>query len=62
MGKVSYNLFLDDLRHVKMVYPDREESEFVIVRDYQDFVNTIQRNGLPCFISFDNDLGLLENG
>ena len=55
---MSYNLFLDDIRTVKMVYPTMEESDFVMVRNYNDFVNVIIKNGLPTFISFDNDLGL----
>ncbi len=38
------------------------ESEFDIVRNYKDFVNYIEKNGLPNFISFDNDLGLDESG
>ena len=41
-----------------MVYPTMEESDFVMVRNYNDFVNVIIKNGLPTFISFDNDLGL----
>jgi len=65
---MGYNLFLDDLRTVQMVYPHRPESDFVIVRSYEAFVNQIRTSGLPAFISFDNDLGedaggnLLEDG
>lgn len=59
---MSYNLFLDDLRTVKMVYKDREESDFVIVRNVTNFKMTILEKGLPDFISFDNDLGLDEHG
>jgi hypothetical protein len=59
---MEYNLFLDDLRTVQMVYPDRPESDFVIVRTYQAFVDQIQETGLPAFISFDNDLGEDEQG
>ncbi len=55
-------LFLDDLRTVDMVYDKSRESEFDIVRTYQDFIEYINKNGLPEFISFDNDLGLDENG
>ena len=58
---MEYKLFLDDIRTVKMVYESLEESDFVIVRNYKDFVTTIKENGLPSFISFDNDLGLDEN-
>ena len=45
-----------------MVYDATIENEFDIVRTYDDFVNYIEENGLPDFISFDNDLGLDENG
>jgi hypothetical protein len=65
---MSYQLFLDDLRTVQMVYPHQQEADYVIVRTYQAFVECIQEKGLPTFISFDNDLGeddqgnLLEDG
>lgn len=55
-------LFLDDIREIDMVYDASVVDEFVIVRTYQEFVNYIQQNGLPPFISFDNDLGLDESG
>jgi hypothetical protein len=58
---MSYQLFLDDIRTVAMVYPARAESDFVIVRDHSAFKETIIKLGLPAFISFDNDLGLDEN-
>jgi hypothetical protein len=32
------------------------------VRTYEDFVQYIKSNGIPDFISFDNDLGLDANG
>lgn len=38
------------------------ESEFDIVRTYDEFVSYITENGLPSYISFDNDLGLDKNG
>lgn len=59
---MRYNLFLDDIRSAKIVYPDKKDKDFVIVRDYNSFVETIKINGLPDFISFDNDLGLDEKG
>ncbi|PKD17606.1 hypothetical protein APR41_05185 [Salegentibacter salinarum] len=55
-------LFLDDLRTVDMVYDYIQISEFEVVRSYDEFVAYIQKNGLPDFISFDNDLGLNELG
>ena len=56
----TYNLFLDDLRTVDMVYD--LDPGFVIVRSYAAFVKYIEENGCPNFISFDNDLGEDENG
>lgn len=56
------NLFLDDIRSIDMVYDKTMESEFDIVRTYDEFLNYIKKNGLPDFISFDNDLGLGEDG
>ena len=64
-------LFLDDLRmptdclsymqnrtpHYK-VYND----EWVIVRNYSDFIFWIRENGLPDLISFDHDLGEEDEG
>jgi hypothetical protein len=58
---MSYWLFLDDLRTVEMVYPGQEE-KFIVVRSHTDFVSYIAINGLPDFISFDNDLGENEEG
>ena len=59
---MGYNLFLDDIRNAKMVYPKMEEPDFLIVRNYEAFVQVIKLNGLPSFISFDNDLGLNNEG
>ncbi|GGB75673.1 hypothetical protein GCM10007424_14510 [Flavobacterium suaedae] len=57
MKKEKYKLFLDDIRNVDMVYPNLSNNDFVIVRNYDDFINVIKKKGLPDFISFDNDLG-----
>jgi len=57
----NYRLFLDDVRDVTMVYPNMTNDDFVIVRTYDAFVAYIQENGLPSFISFDNDLGVDDN-
>ena len=54
---MAYKLFLDDLRTVDMVYGLNRQDHFIIVRSYDAFVSHIQLNGLPEFISFDNDLG-----
>jgi hypothetical protein len=58
---MTYKLFLDDIRDVKMVYKNLTNTDFVIVRNFHDFRKVIIENGLPELISFDNDLGLDEN-
>ena len=55
-------LFLDDIRTIEMVYDASEVKKFDIVRNFKDFLSYIKKHGLPNFISFDNDLGLDENG
>ncbi|OMP32707.1 cyclic-phosphate processing receiver domain-containing protein [Mangrovimonas sp. DI 80] len=55
-------LFLDDVRTVDMVYDEGMVANFDIVRTYEEFVGYIMTNGLPEFISFDNDLGLDDHG
>lgn len=55
-------LFLDDVREVSMVYDEAMVNDFVVVRTYKAFVQYIRQNGLPDFISFDNDLGLSADG
>lgn len=57
-----YPLFLDDIRTPEMAYEPKQTQEFVVVRSYTAFVNYIKKNGLPKYVSFDNDLGLDENG
>jgi hypothetical protein len=54
-------LFLDDLGTVDMIYEKSEVDRFDVVRSYNDFVSYIKSQGLPDFISFDNDLGLDAN-
>lgn len=44
-----YKLYLDDIR-------TPNSSEWVIVRSYGEFVDTITRLGMPTEISFDHDL------
>lgn len=55
-------LFLDDIRTPDMVYAKAEARNFKVVRSYAEFVTEVKQNGLPDFISFDNDLGLDQNG
>ncbi len=45
-----------------MVYTPSEAEAFVVVRSFRQFVEYIEENGLPDFLSFDNDLGLDEKG
>ncbi|MCC9019468.1 hypothetical protein LNQ34_16970 [Flavobacterium sp. F-126] len=58
---MTYKLFLDDIRNVNMVYKNLTNNDFVVVRNFNDFKNTVIEKGLPELISFDNDLGLDEN-
>ena len=44
-----------------MVYEPIFTKHFDVVRSYKKFVEYIKQNGLPDFISFDNDLGLDNN-
>jgi len=58
------NIFLDDIRNPKDaigLVDDRLnrfywESEWQVVRNYEEFVDFITKNGIPDFISFDHDL------
>ena len=54
-------LFLDDIREPSHTFEYTKQKMFVelewqVVRNYNEFVNFIQLNGLPKFISFDHDL------
>lgn len=64
---MSYHLFLDDFREpidvVAYFRPEElrsiyEHPEWVIVRDYNEFVDCIRSNGIPLVVSFDHDLAL----
>ena len=56
---MTYKLFLDDMRlphevtWVPMLYDGRM---YVVVRNYQQFCDTITERGLPDFVAFDHDL------
>jgi|SRR6478609_75894 len=63
--KSSYNLFLDDIRQPSSVgnyiFPVSLRTlyrleEWVIVRNYEEFVTTLLRDGIPAMVSFDHDL------
>lgn len=51
-----YKLFLDDYRTPRDVYPATTNSEWVIVKSYNEFTRTIEQRGKPMTISFDHDL------
>ena len=58
----TYNLFLDDFRSpvdCSRYMPNPGiylKMEWVIVRNYDEFVKFISKNGLPSMVSFDHDL------
>lgn len=60
--EIMKKLFLDDIRTVEMVYQGEAAKGYAVVRTWEAFVEWIEENGLPDFISFDNDLGLDETG
>lgn len=56
-----YNLFLDDKRFPEDCfeythYLDYVSEDWVIVRNYDEFIKTIQERGIPELVSFDHDL------
>lgn len=53
-----YKLFLDDLRGVRDVFPHAGLYEWIIARNYSEFIEIIQKRGLPFFVSFDHDLSI----
>ena len=53
--KLRKCLYLDDTRTPTTTLPDSHPWE--VVRNYDEFVAWIDKNGLPDFISFDHDLG-----
>lgn len=62
-----YNLFLDDWRDPEdcfeyMHLPEYITENWVIVRNYDEFVKIIQEKGIPEIISIDHDLNLKHYG
>lgn len=60
---MSYRLFLDDVRepaHVADYMPSMAKEyvshQWVVVRDYHEFIDAIRELGVPEVISFDHDL------
>ena len=57
----NYNLFLDDFRNPEDAYEyfkqeDFIEKEWIVVRNYDEFIKIIQEKGVPEILSFDHDL------
>lgn len=55
----AFKLLLDDMRDLSDCYPLHPaylEQNWVVVRNYDDFVEVITKAGLPEFLSFDHDL------
>lgn len=61
---MGYNLFLDDIRQPSAAgnyMPSGQKAvyymaDWVIVRNYEEFVKIIEERGLPDLVSFDHDL------
>ncbi len=64
---MSYKLYLDDKRQVvdSFYHSNNEiykEKDWVITRDFEDFVEMILNGGVPNIISFDYELNREQNG
>ena len=64
---MSYYLMLDDIRSMDDVrkytkLPNIPNKEWTIVRSYSEFVEVINKFGLPTFVSFDHDLSSAHYG
>lgn len=55
MEQLKKALYLDDVRTPTTTIPGYED--WVVVRNYNQFIAYITENGLPDLISFDHDLG-----
>jgi hypothetical protein len=56
-------LFLDDERNPEDVFwISLPEGPYVIVRSFEEFSKYIMEQGIPSFITFDNDLGEPQEG
>jgi hypothetical protein len=54
---MSYHLFLNDSHQPEDIkWIELPQVEWVIVRTYEEFVETIEKRGMPCIISFDHDI------
>lgn len=55
----NFYLFLDDVRHPDHVTWVKipHNVEWTIVRNFNEFKDAVEKNGIPAFVSFDHDLG-----
>lgn len=58
---MSYNLFLDDVRMPGTAFnymkdPRYNKLDWMIVRNYREFVLAIEKHGIPKLVSYDHDL------
>ena len=67
LGAMSYLLFLDDIRDPSWVHwctmPRVPDSDWAIVRNHDQFVALVEREGIPALVAFDHDLdaeGMLD--
>jgi len=60
--KNKSKVFLDDLRIPTDIYPAALPNEWTVIRTMSDFKRFIEDEGVPAFVSFDNDLGGEEEG
>ena len=51
-----YKLFLDDVREIHQIYKNADLCEWILIKNYDEFVKCVEKNGLPIFISYDHDL------
>lgn len=59
MKSSVFYLFLDDVRIPSVVtWVHLPLVPWTIVRNYDEFVNVIKKQGMPLFIAFDHDLGI----
>lgn len=62
---MSYNLYLDDFREPMDSFMFKRDVRYnklnwVIVRNYDEFVQIIEENGIPEVVSFDHDLAYVH--
>lgn len=56
-------IWLDDIREPQdFLYKSYTKDEIVVCKNYTQFINLINRNGLPELICFDHDLGAKKTG